>query len=181
MSQIYESNESVLSLVDMSYLESMTSVSEWLLSPMNESCLQWMSHVSNKWLLSPTNESWLQWTNHVSNEWLLFLNDFCLQWMSHVSNEWVMSPMHKSCLEWMSRASNESCSSPRSLMGWLRLVGSIKSYVSFAKEPYKRDNILLKRPIILSILLIVATPYRRIAGWSYGFLNKFCLSEFCLG
>ena len=28
----------------------------------------------------------------------------------------------------------------------------------FAQEPYKRDNILQKRRIILSILLIVATP-----------------------
>jgi len=44
-------------------------------------------------------------------------------------------------------------------MGWLRLVGSLKLQVSFAKEPYKRDDILQKRPIILSILLIVATPY----------------------
>jgi len=44
-------------------------------------------------------------------------------------------------------------------MGWLRWVGSIKVYVSFAKEPYKRDYILQKRPIILSRLLIVATPY----------------------
>jgi len=33
-------------------------------------------------------------------------------------------------------------------MGWLWLVGSIKLYVSFAKEPYKRDDILQKRPII---------------------------------
>jgi len=33
-------------------------------------------------------------------------------------------------------------------MGWLRLVGSFKLQVSFAKEPYKRDNILQKRPII---------------------------------
>jgi len=45
-------------------------------------------------------------------------------------------------------------------MGWLQLVGSIKLQVSFAKEPYKRDDILQKRPIILSILLTVATPYR---------------------
>jgi len=30
--------------------------------------------------------------------------------------------------------------------------------VSFAKEPYKRDNILQKIPIILRSLLIVATP-----------------------
>jgi hypothetical protein len=44
-------------------------------------------------------------------------------------------------------------------MGWLRLVGSLKLQVSFAKEPYKRDDILPKRPIILRRLLIVATPY----------------------
>jgi len=54
--------------------------------------------------------------------------------------------------------------------------GSLKLWVSFAKgvasagtidkitglltkEPYKRDNILQKRPIILSILLTEATPY----------------------
>jgi len=45
-------------------------------------------------------------------------------------------------------------------MGWLRLVGSLKLYVTFAKEPYKRDDILQKRPIILRSLLIVATPYQ---------------------
>ena len=44
-----------------------------------------------------------------------------------------------------------------SLMGWLRSVGSIKLQVSFAKEPYKRDDILQKRPIIVSMLLTVAT------------------------
>jgi len=44
-------------------------------------------------------------------------------------------------------------------MGWLRLVGSLKLHVSFAKEPYKRDYILQKRPIILRSLLIQATPY----------------------
>ena len=44
-------------------------------------------------------------------------------------------------------------------IGWFQLVGSIKLLVSFAKEPYKRDYILQKRPTILSILLIVATPY----------------------
>jgi len=43
--------------------------------------------------------------------------------------------------------------------GWLRLVGSIKLHVSFAKGPCKRDHILQKRTIDLSILLTVATPY----------------------
>ena len=47
-------------------------------------------------------------------------------------------------------------------MGWLRFVGSIRFEVSFAKKPYKRDNILQKRPIIWSILPTVATPYKRL-------------------
>jgi len=45
------------------------------------------------------------------------------------------------------------------VMGWLRLVGSLKALLSFAKEPYKRDYILQKGPIILRSLTIVATPY----------------------
>jgi len=44
-------------------------------------------------------------------------------------------------------------------MGWIRLVGSIELQVSFAKEPYKRDYSLQKRPVIQSILLTIATPY----------------------
>ena len=43
-------------------------------------------------------------------------------------------------------------------MGWLRLVGSLKTYVFFAKEPYKRDDNLQKRLIILRSLLIIANP-----------------------
>ena len=50
-------------------------------------------------------------------------------------------------------------------MGRLRLVGNLKLQVSFAKEPYKRDDILHKRPIILRSLLIVATPYRSVLCW----------------
>jgi len=44
-------------------------------------------------------------------------------------------------------------------MGWLRSVGSLNWQVSFTKEPYKRDDILQKRPVILRSLLTVATPY----------------------
>jgi len=42
-------------------------------------------------------------------------------------------------------------------MGWLRLVGSLKLQVSFAKEPYKRDDILQKR-FINSQLATKSTP-----------------------
>ena len=47
----------------------------------------------------------------------------------------------------------------RHVMGWLRLVGSLKLKVSVAREPYKRDDIMQKRPIILRSLPIVGTPY----------------------
>jgi len=50
-------------------------------------------------------------------------------------------------------------------MGWLPLIGSFKLQVSFAKETYKRDNILQKRPIILRSLLIVATPYHKYISY----------------
>jgi len=45
------------------------------------------------------------------------------------------------------------------IIEWLHVVGSLKLYVSFTKEPYKRHVILQKRPIILRSLLIVVTPY----------------------
>ena len=48
---------------------------------------------------------------------------------------------------------------PQNVMGWLLIVRSLELQVSFAKEPYKIDDILQKRPIILRSLLIVATPY----------------------
>ena len=54
-------------------------------------------------------------------------------------------------------------------MGWLRWVGSLKLQVSFAKEPYKQDDILQKRPVISRNLLIVATPcIRKYATSRYG-------------
>ena len=48
-------------------------------------------------------------------------------------------------------------------MGWLRLVGSLKLWVSFAKEPYKREDVLQKKPVILRSLLIVS-----ICRWTCG-------------
>ena len=44
-------------------------------------------------------------------------------------------------------------------MGRLQLVGSLKRKDSFANDPYERDYISKKRPILLRSLLIVATPY----------------------
>jgi len=46
----------------------------------------------------------------------------------------------------------------KTTIGCLRLVSSLKLWVSFAKEHYKKDYILQERPVILRSLLIVATP-----------------------
>jgi len=54
-------------------------------------------------------------------------------------------------------------------MGWLWLVGSIKLNVSFAKEPYKRDNILQKRPIIYRSYW-PSPPHSHGGPWSHVFL-----------
>jgi len=45
-------------------------------------------------------------------------------------------------------------------MGWLRLVGSLESQVSFAEYRLFYRALLQKRPITLRSLLIVATPFR---------------------
>jgi len=44
-------------------------------------------------------------------------------------------------------------------MGWLRLVGCLKIYVSLQNIGLFCRSLLQKRPIFLSILLIEATPY----------------------
>jgi len=44
-------------------------------------------------------------------------------------------------------------------MGWLRIVGSIKSQVSFAEYGLFYRALLQKKPKILSILISEATPY----------------------
>jgi len=68
------------------------------------------------------------------------------------------------CETWLIRlheSGSSRSSSSRLSMRWLRWVGTKKLKVSFAKEPYKRDDILQKRPLILRSLLIEVTPYKR--------------------
>jgi len=95
---------------------------------------------------------------------------------ARVLSQCYVSKYHELCV-WMSavpptidscHTCEESCHSATwscPNMGWLRLVGSLKLYVSFAKEPYKRDYILPKRPIIFRSLLIVAAPYHELRVW----------------
>jgi len=141
---------------------------EWGMSQVNESCLKWMSHIIYKWVMSHVNEACRKWMSHVSYEWVTsHINESCLTWMRHVASEWGMSQVNESCLTKPVAGVNESCFTWknhsqicwRTPMGWLRLVGSFKLQVSFATEPYKRDDILQKRLMIFRSLLIVA-PYQ---------------------
>jgi len=56
------------------------------------------------------------------------------------------------------------------IMGWLWLVGSLKSWVSFAEYRLFYRALLQKRPVILRSLLIVVTPY---CNTKTGLLSKF--------
>ena len=82
------------------------------------------------------------------------MNESCHIWMSHITYE-------ESCHIWMSHVTYETMGAIASKhpMEWLWSVGSIKLQVSYAKEPYRRDNILHKTPIILLILGAIASEY----------------------
>jgi len=112
----------------------------------NESCHIWtraMRHVAfyrcmyvhMNWLAAtPASERMLEASVNV--------NQSCCVYVSHGTYGWVMANVDETC----------------HVMGWLRLVGSLKLYVSFAKEPYKTDYILQKRHIISRSILIISTP-----------------------
>jgi len=100
----------------------------------------------------------------------------CVAELVHVCGFISCSTWHGSCICVIELV--HMCS-----MGWLRLLGSIKLKVSFAKETYKRDYILQKRPIVLSILLTVATRYHWMPDvtivcmyvWMYSYMNTHVL------
>jgi len=89
----------------------------------------------SRYVLRTKNDVYMQWVNFATKASL----------RTHIEGYMQMCQL---CNTWT------NCT-----MGWLRLVGSLKWKISFAKEPYKRDCILQKRPMILRSLLSVATTY----------------------
>jgi len=73
----------------------------------------------------------------------------CVPCVDNIYHMWVQICQSQTYVSWLVSSS----------MGWLRLVGSLKWSVSFAKEPNKKDDILQKRPVILRSLQVAATPY----------------------
>jgi len=66
-------------------------------------------------------------------------------------------------------------------MGWLRLVGSFKLYVSVAEYSLFYKALLHKRPIILWSLLIVATPYEHQVSLIFKEVSFFAGKFVCFG
>ena len=137
---------------------------------MNTPCHARTSHVTH------LNESChaYQWVvSHISMSHVTHINESCntYEWaMPHVPmKESYMNMSHVTRIK--DSAWPESCHAYEWLklhscvliyiralvdvdMGWLRLVSPLKLEVSFVKEPYKRDDVLQKRPTIWRSLLI---------------------------
>ena len=125
---------------------------KWHTSRLNETCHAWMSRVTNEravWPITwshvtdvtgpvPSKEDW-----HTSG------------W--HITYGWVVSSLTHTIESCHTQSHTWQCCICD--MGWLRLVGSLKWQVSFAEYRLFHRALLQKRPIILGILLIVATPH----------------------
>ena len=92
-----------------------------------------------KWLLRPTSADCIYLQNVVS-----FIGLFCKRDLRVQAYRYTCVPVR--LYLWL-------------CMGWLWLVGSLKSQVSFAEYSLFYRALLQKRPVILRSLLIVATPY----------------------
>ena len=107
-----------------------------------------VSHVTHIWVSHVAYECDMLRTSGIKCRWHFLADDILCDLLrtlctSYVTYEWGKSHMNVTYFR---------------TMEWLRLVGSLKLQVSFAKEPYNRDDILQKRLIILRSLLIVAIP-----------------------
>jgi len=104
---------------------------------------------------------------HIWNMYLPYVLSRYTGWPRLIGSRKLHIIIHKRATKYTSLLRKMTCkdkgsyeSSP--LCNWLIQSQDLDFWIQdldFWKEPYKRDNILQKRPIILSILLTVATPY----------------------
>jgi len=134
----------------------------WDESCMNESChphvcdsMPWSSYVIHMtWLIH-----FMTRHTHVNGTYELSRHTHLDEWC-HTHMSQMRQGIHERTPSCVCVITPLASWDRRGCMGWLRLAGSSKLYVSYAKEPYKRDDIMQKRPMILRSLLIVATPHQ---------------------
>jgi len=143
------------------------------MSHINESCPIWMSliyHSYGTWLIHMGHHSFIWDMTHSYVTWLIRMrHDSFTRDMTHSYETWLVHMWHASFTCDMTHSyvtcflhiwhASFTCDIPHSHMGWLRLVGCLKVYVSLQNIGLFCRSLLQKRPIFLSILLIVATPY----------------------
>jgi len=89
------------------------------------------------------------WASYAMSPCVYVQSQSCVASSTHFTLKCTLECVSStSCLMWNERMSHGECVTGAAV-GRLRLVGSFKLYVSFAKEPIKRDDILQKRPVIL--------------------------------
>jgi len=123
-----------------------------------------MSNISASCRIRMSRVCWGAWVRHVAwvtYEWVIRISEWLI--ISRLSHDVSTScdkreriiafshpsfPQIISCFlcEYITRI-NVACYTYGSGMRWLRLVGSLTTQVSFAKEPNKRDYILHKKPV----------------------------------
>jgi len=116
----------------------------------------WMSHITHVTDLHHASATHMNASRHTYDQVMSHV------WISHVTHmqascrayEYVMSHIWRRGVTHMNVSHDTYGLASASRID--KIIGL------FAKEPYKRDNILQKRPVILSILLTVATPYDRV-------------------
>jgi len=168
MSHIRRSHVSHMNESCLTYERVMSHIWRSHVSHVKESCLTHEGGMTHVWrsLVSLIDIGTLWWWSELQLHHALFLQlHLCSQ--SHHSAFCAMIHHTRTALEcriilqrdgsiW---GGDGEMGQYEEAMGWLRLAGPLKWKVSSAKEPLKRDHILLMRPIISKSLLIVGTPY----------------------
>jgi len=172
-------------------------------------CREWVISHTRAWSISLTefmSQSWVHGSD-ISESYYTPMNEAyrCVIWsillcnMKHIADwvhESVMSQLWVShiILIWMKHIAvcYDSKRGSHITHTWMKHIAVcyrvatisrlLKITLLSCKEPYKRDYILQKRPIILRSLLIVATPpyegYRWLTSWvSYEFMNQSWVNE----
>ena len=137
MTHVYVRHDSFVCTTRLNY---MCDIIHWCARRFQFRCAIWCIHMCDM------THSYVRRDSFICATWLIHMCDMTHSYVRHDSFI---------CATWLIHIQAHT----HAHMRWLWSVGSIKLYVSFAKEPYKRNNLLQKRSMIESIQLTEAIPH----------------------